>query len=255
MNAGAFIEDNAAPNPSGNKASEGEGQHTVTFVPPKEKAPPPEPNASRSVSHGDACFNHPWRQAYARCTYCLRPFCYADLVEHNGSEYCLEDLEHVSGGVPSMKLTPSRFSYASSVLFLANSLLILYYLLPQMILVLDSIEKLGLGFFLANISYIDWIVGLSGVFAFLGIISSLAVISHSRTKFFFAVFVLMGTLLFFTFFFLNAPNSPQSIYLLYIIIIAFVNMIMLSLSRFGYEGKASQKKYYDQVEWPRVETF
>ncbi len=224
-------------------------------MPPKEKAPPPEPDASRSVSRGDACFNHPWRQAYSKCTYCLRPFCYADLVEHNGNEYCLEDLEHVSGGVPKLKLTPSRFSYVSSFLFLANSLLIIFYLLPQMLLVLDSIGKLGPGLFLANISYIDWIVGLSGMFALLGIASSLAVISQSRAKFFFAVFVLMGTLLFFTFFLLNVPSNAQSTYLLYIVIIAFVNMIMLSLSRFGYEGKASQKKYYDQVEWPRVETF
>ncbi len=48
---------------------------------------------ARESASGLNCIWHPWRQAYAICSYCHRAFCFEDIVAERGNYYCLEDMD------------------------------------------------------------------------------------------------------------------------------------------------------------------
>ncbi len=242
---------NTAPEPQ-----QAGSPNNTAFIPQKEsEAHFTNPGPELSVKKGDMCFNHPWRQAYARCSFCKRPFCYADLVGHSGMQYCLEDINHMEHSVQKATISANRFTYVSSVLFLAGSLLLFYYTYPQFLLMLTQVQLSGLSIFIYNISYINFIVIMSSAFVILGIVSSISILAPSRGRFFLSALMLLAMLLFFPYEYLSSSSTYYGNYLLYVTIIVFVNMITLVMSRFGYEGRISEKKLMDQVEWPRIETF
>ncbi len=208
-----------------------------------------------NVKKGDMCFNHPWRQAYARCSFCKRPFCYADLVGYSGKQYCIEDMNHAQPAKPDAHLSTNRFTYISSILFLASSLILFYYTYPQFLLLFAQLQRVGFSSFINNVSYIYFVILASSAFVVLGLASSIAVLSTSHAKFFFSAVILLAMLLFFPYEYLSSSSTYYGNYLLYVTIIVFVNMIMLVMSRIGYEGRASAQKVAEQIEWPRLETF
>jgi hypothetical protein len=62
---------------------------SVTFSAGSEKVSEPEQG---KVPKGEKCTNHPWRDAYAQCSYCKRYFCYPDLVRYEGRSTALKIL-------------------------------------------------------------------------------------------------------------------------------------------------------------------
>ena len=79
------------------------------------------------------CTNHPWRHAYALCASDNLPYCYVDLIEHNGKLYCMQDIDSAAK-VHQMKQEtkyPNAFSTLASVLLLTNSILLGYFTYPQ----------------------------------------------------------------------------------------------------------------------------
>src|SRR5271155_5124433 len=51
---------------------------------------------STEKAKGKKCFWHPYRDAYAICSFCNRAFCFEDLTKLNDSYYCLEDIDSVN---------------------------------------------------------------------------------------------------------------------------------------------------------------
>lgn len=227
----------------------------TAFIPRREAEKAARESPDLNVKRGEMCFNHPWRQAYARCSYCKRPFCYADLVEHQGKQYCLEDLGHAAQGVEKREITPNRFTYLSSLLFLASSLILFYYTYPQALLLVNQAQAVGFHAFLAQLSYGYTIIIISSIFVLLGLISSVTVLSTSRRKFFASVLILFAMFIFFSYEYITGSSTATFNYLLYVTVVLFANMLMLALSRLGYEGKVSEKTFYEQMEWPKLETF
>jgi hypothetical protein len=211
--------------------------------------------AKADFSKGEMCFNHPWRAAYARCSYCNRPFCYADLTEHGGQQYCLEDLGHATEGPLKIAFTPNRFTYFASILFLLTSIMLFYYMYPQLQSIYSQILNHGLLSFLNQITYSSWIVLISSVFMIFGVVSSISVLSNSGVRFFGSVLMLISMLFFFSYQYLSTTSTGSPDYFLYLSLIIFLNLLMLVLSRSAYVGRTSEKSFYQAVEWPKVETF
>lgn len=91
------------------------------------------------------CISHPWREAYAICSVCNLPFCYADIMKYGNKFYCLADI----GKAESMgEKTAERphlniFNYGSSLLFVANAALLSYFLYPQVEFLITYVSTSG----------------------------------------------------------------------------------------------------------------
>gem|GEM_PF-4319409 len=216
-----------------------------------EAATPPMANFSKS----DMCFNHPWRRAYARCSYCKRPFCYADLVEYHKQQYCLEDLGYAAESRTKNTSTPNRFTYLASILFLASSLMIFYYTYPQLALITSLIGQVGVRQFLRQLTYSSDVIILSLIFAVAGFVSSVTVLSNSGRRFLVSSGILFVMILFFSYEYLSTTSTGTPDYFFYVTIILFLNLLMLVLSRIGFVGRSSEKVLIEQIEWPKIEVF
>ncbi len=201
------------------------------------------------------CFNHPWRPAYAQCSYCKRYFCYADLIEYGKQEYCLEDLSRAGQPSKITKFTPNRFTYIASALFIVNSFLIFYFIYPQVSLITTQINHLGLSGFLKQLTYGSEVILLNMAFVVMGFISSISVLSNSGKRFGVSVAVLFMMAVFFSYEYVSTTSTGAPDYFLYVTIILLVNMLVLVLSRLSYVGGASEERFTEQIEWPKVETF
>lgn len=217
----------------------------------------PEPTPRTDFARGEKCFNHPWRPAYARCSWCGRPFCYADLVENNKYQYCLEDLAHATEESTNIDIKPNRFTYLSSLLFLANAILILNYIYPQFLPLYSHIQSVGIGAYvmaiLPHMTYSSVFIISSFSLAALALISSALVLANSGKPFFLAVVILMIMIIFFSYGYLSTTGTGAPNYLLYVTLSLAVNMLVLVLSRLGYVGITAEERMYENLEWPKAE--
>ncbi|HUB92851.1 MAG TPA: hypothetical protein VL945_02720 [Candidatus Saccharimonadales bacterium] len=216
---------------------------------------PASPPQSQDFSRGEKCFNHPWRAAYARCSFCNRPFCYADLVDYEKKQYCLEDLGHATTTQTTVVFAANRFTYLASLLFVANAIIILYFNYPQFALLARQLLTLGPESFLLHMTFSSSVVLASLLFVVFGIALSFATFSNSTRVYFSSVFILLVMLLFFSYYYLSTTSTGAPNYFLYVSLALFANLLALALSRIGIIGRASQKAFADSVEWPRLETF
>ncbi len=205
---------------------------------------------SVNKAKGFTCVNHPWRPAYAVCSYCKRPFCYADLMEYNRSLYCLEDINKVSTGL-KVPRKANAFSYLSAMVLFSNAAILLYFTYPQTSYVIDTLFArglLGVGLLITNYG----IALLNTVLVLLGLIAATFIIRPSDRGFLISGMVIALMLMSLSFEYLNSNAS----YLLITTLISFANMVLLitskatSLGRYPVEEEAPQN-----VAWPRIETF
>lgn len=201
------------------------------------------------------CFNHPWRPAYARCSYCKRPFCYADLVENGKQQYCFEDLSHATDGKTKYAAAPNLSTYTASILFLISSLTILYYIAPQIQLITIQVAHVGPVTFLNTLTYSSEAILLSVLFATTGFLSSIIVLKNSVRGFLVCAVMLFATIIFFSYQYISTTSTGAPNYFLYVTLILFATMFMLALSRIGFVGRSSGKTFTEQIEWPKLETF
>jgi hypothetical protein len=93
---------------------------------------PTEAPKSRADSKEKAkdlfCSLHPFRHAYAICSYCHRPFCFEDIIEYQKDFYCIEDIDRIETR-QTEKLTYeySSSSLITSFILIGAFLLFLYY--------------------------------------------------------------------------------------------------------------------------------
>lgn len=227
--------------------------------------PDPEPEQeSTAPVREEMCFNHPWRPAYARCVYCKRPFCFADLIQNKDVFYCLEDA-YRENAITSAKTTgPNRFTYVSSVLFLCSAALVLYFIVPQ----ITPIFRLAYGQITANTGILSTIVDIAStmfgypliiisfVLCLLGFLCSYLVISNKNKKVFFSGVILAFYIIFFSYELLTTVSTGlNNGYLLYIMLLSIMNLCILVISRADYAGLTSERKFYEQGEWPKPGTY
>ena len=199
------------------------------------------------------CINHPWRHAYAKCNYCKRPFCYADLVEYSGLQFCLEDASKAGTTPKSEPITPNRFTYLSSLIFLGVSIAVLYYTYPQIGLLFTTAYSGGIQSIPLLLTYSYAVVLFTTVFIALGIISSILVLSNSAKLYYASAMILVFMLLFFMYEYLTTATTSSN-YLFYVNIALFCNMLVLALDRFSYMGTSSERATL-LLQLPKIETL
>ncbi len=209
-----------------------------------------------TVSRDETCSNHPWRPAYARCSLCHRPFCYADLVDYNHLSYCLEDIGHVKVDTAVSEPRPNRFNYLSSLLFLGIAAALLYYVYPQQLYIIStySFRPSSIATSLTQIASTYPVIMAYLLFGVLALMASIAMLSTSIRRFYAAVVILMLILFFLLYEYTNTFSTSLPNYLLYLIMAVFACMLAAVLSRLGYVGQAKEG-YSARLEWPAVETF
>ena len=207
---------------------------------------------SLKLAKGRTCVTHPWRDAYAICSYCKRPFCYSDIVAYGKGFYCTEDISKVSASTAErLKNSINTFAYVSAVLLVANAALLLYFN-PQSLIVINEVMKTGPLEFIKSINYVS-LVYLSNLFIILfGFISAALLFANSGKGAAIGGLVDSFTIIITTYELLNTNAN----YLFAVSAIAFVSIATIALSRMSAANKEYQEELkYPNVEWPKVEGF
>lgn len=206
------------------------------------------------ASKGLKCANHPYRNAYAICEYCKRPFCYADLVSYGNNLYCIEDIDKVSRGTGAAR-GRSAFAYLSSLLFISESAVLSYFAYPQFDFLLKHIYAVGITQFVLTLNYNYAVLTANILLAALGLVSSAIVLVKSGKASFVSGLIAGLLLIVLSYEYLNSNVE----YLLALSVLSCVNIGAIAISRMSYAGskeiaEAEEEEMMD-IEWPRVETF
>ena len=207
---------------------------------------------SLKLAKGRTCTTHPWRDAYAICSYCKRPFCYSDIVAYGKGFYCTEDIGKVSATTAEHLRNPiNTFAYVSAVLLVANAALLLYFN-PQSLTVINEIMRSGPLEFIKTINYVS-LVYLSNLFIILfGFISAILLFANSGKGVAIGGLVDSFTIIITTYELLNTNAN----YLFAVSAVAFISIATIALSRMSSANKKYQEELkYPNVEWPKVEGF
>jgi hypothetical protein len=204
---------------------------------------------------GEKCANHPWRDAYAQCSYCKRYFCYPDLVRYEGKEYCLEDLSKAPIAKGTFKVGPNRYTYVASLLLIVSSFFILYHTYPQITGFVGQISKFGIYGFLMKLS-LSSEIGLVNLFVVVGLlISGVVVFRNSGVGLGFTILVIFIALGLFVFEYMNIVNTGAPNYYIYIIAMLIFDTVFTIVSRVEFVERLYEKKSIATVDWPKFETF
>ncbi len=204
--------------------------------------------------HGVSCVIHPWRQAYAICDYCKRPFCYADIIDFHGNSYCLNDIDQATSIRIKHMETPTFFAYISSLLFALSSVILIYIMYNPAGFLIADIESVGFSVAILGVllQYIFIVVEL--LITLMSLVSAVVVIKRSNRAFVFGVSVLVLTLLDIGYEYLNS-NAP---YLYFVLGVTLVNIAVISTGRLNIIGSTKIERTEnatEHIEWPRPEVF
>ena len=221
-------------------------------VPKANKKVSKNEKSEMAAAKGLSCVNHPWRQAYATCKYCSRPFCYADLMEHDGNFYCIEDLDQATDKKAAKGSSLGAFAIIAAILFIVNSGVLAYFAPGQIFFVGDKLLAGQFSIFIATNSQAYYLELANFAVFVLGIVSCFAILSKKNAGFFFGAIVAAVSAVIISYQYLN----DSTYYLLGMSVIAFVEIVMLTFSRMsaGREIEEEELNPMD-IDWPRPEVF
>jgi len=234
------------------KMEEAESEAEITSMQkPKKRLTKTEKDSMESAK-GLMCVNHPWRPAYAICDYCKRPFCYADLVEYNNKFYCLEDIDKVTknpGGAGEAEMNP--FILAAGAIFIANAIILAYFVYPQIAYFTDQMTKIGLANFISTINY-SYMLSLLNLIAVILGLSAGVVLFVKLDKNIYSIFMGVVMLIISSYIYLIS----NALYLLAVTVIAFIAIGSLAYGRIPSGISTEEKELRPtDIEWPRLESF
>lgn len=208
---------------------------------------------SIKLAKGQFCVNHPWRHAYAVCNVCRLPYCYIDIMEDHGKLYCLNDIDQ-SATSSDTDLNPSvnSFTAISSVIFLANSALLGYYVYPQALYLATNAVNSGTISYLLTIGQSYYLPLANMAIAVFGVIAAFSIFRKSIYGFALGLLVSMVGLMLVLYEYLNS-SVPY----------LFVSsaLLLLSLASMTYSKMSAAKEVIEQnstvseIEWPKTETY
>ncbi|MEM3228031.1 MAG: hypothetical protein QW774_01570 [Candidatus Micrarchaeaceae archaeon] len=208
---------------------------------------------SIEAAKGLTCVLHPWRPAYAICSYCKRPFCYADLVEYDGKFYCLEDIDKVATGrKPAAVTSYNRFSSAAGGIFLVTAIIFGYFIYPQLSYIASYVSASGLTAFVLN--YQKYATPLLNTIIILMLIAAGVNVLVRRGKGSYSSAILGGLIIVaISYEYLNSSIS----YLLLTSLLGFISIVLLAYGRVAKSAteEEAEVKQTNTIEWPRLETF
>ena len=156
---------------------------------------------SIKLAKGQQCAWHPWRGSYATCSYCRRPFCYQDLVEHKKSYYCLEDIDTVFPEHEKMqKISEHNWSTIGGVLLMLTvAVFVVYFLVyGNTIQSLSTITN-NLPASLLHANGTNMLSLIEAIFIALAFVAALMVLLGARGAFYLGMITCIGILSIFSY--------------------------------------------------------
>jgi hypothetical protein len=211
---------------------------------------------SRATAKKLFCAWHPWRRAYAICSYCHRPFCYEDMAEYKEGYYCLEDVNAVMHSyLQKLHSAYNKTNMIAAIILVSAFLFFLYNTKGQLAYILNYASTLGPVMFVESIkwAYIMILMELAVMVASLAI----ALYATGRSRRGNVLGILIGVIgvVFFTY--LYIPTGTQ-----YLAITA--GLEFLAFLAFVYSAAAEARVYeqqeinpesYNMLLWPNVSKF
>ncbi len=234
-------------------------QERAIAAQPVQKAAkePGQPQGSQAEVKDLYCTNHPWRKAYAICDKCKLPYCYVDIIEYKKKTYCLQDIDFAAKQQEKEveEVVTNNFSMVASALFLANSVLLLYFTYQQASFMFTSAAGQGLSgaaaFFL-NLNPQYYVPLANTLIIVFGFVSAVAILRRSISSFGFSFFYAFITLFIIAYEYLNSNVT----YLLMSSIILLLTISFTTYSRMSSTTPAeSNYNTLPSVEWPKPESF
>lgn len=211
---------------------------------------------SRQAASGLYCEWHPWRQAYAVCYTCHKPYCYEDISEYNGRYYCLEDIDAAAASEkPTTTFEYNKVSMVSASAFILTILVYVYFVSNLLVYIGTLAAQSGIGSILsaANSTYMLVLAGLLIlIFVFM---SGVLIFAQSRKGYWLAIF--SGSIAFVFFSYIYISNFE-----LYGFVISALSFIGIVGLRYAIHSKTmeSQPKAPTPSEslaynWPTASSF
>jgi len=188
---------------------------------------------SRKLASKMNCVIHPWRQAYAICDFCKRPFCYEDIMEYNGSYYCLDDIDKVSQEIrASLNVRYTRLSVMSSTMFFLVLLVFIYSQSGVIAPLISGTLQYGPSIYGASGSGLaNLLAAASLLAAVLSFISGVMVIMSAHISFRVSAISGLFTVALFSYQYLNNGNLFYGA----ISALSFIGLVSLAYSRVATE--------------------
>jgi len=188
----------------------------------------------RKAAENLACELHPWRKAYAICDFCKRPFCYEDIAEHNGTFYCIDDIDRVPESVKATRVESyNSISLLSVFCYVAMLAVFSYTSYPQ---VNSFVQQMIAAQTFNNPIYIVFLNNLllsTGILvSILSFLAGAMVLIESKRSFIFATAVSVLGGLFFLYTYLATTFLFYAVYAG----VEFLAIILLAYSRTYYEA-------------------
>ena len=201
-----------------------------------------------------ACTNHPWRPSYALCSYCGRPFCYADTMNFHGKIYCIEDIDQAARIQLQTSEPPTSFLYLTSLLFASCAVMLVYLIYQPAIYVLGEFVHAGLSLALLGLINRYLFITLEMLIVVLNFVAAVLIIRRTTRIFAFGAVVITLSLMVLSYVYLS--SNAQNLYLA--LALTVINVAILSLARMstvGAFGTAQLERAAGGIEWPRPESF
>ncbi len=202
----------------------------------KKKGKTRSEEESEEAAGGLSCVWHPWRPAYAICSYCHRPFCFEDIVEQNGHYYCLEDIDKV-GTESAISEVSGKLNYVnvgaiSGIMYVAVFLLFILFASTQLSSVISYSNSVGFFAFLSSAKLEELLLVLESAAALLAFVAGFLTILHTKAAVAIGPIAALLTIIMFAYGF-------AAYGILYAAIIAAVAIIALLMQAYSLVGSRS----------------
>lgn len=203
----------------------------------------------KELANGLKCLHHPWRDAYAVCSYCKLGYCYADIEEGKNGYYCIDDIDMETNGAQEYINVPNYIANVAALLFLITGALFVYITYPQIQFIAANIGTninalIGFGY-----SYTFSLLNM--LFAAICIGTSLVILAQRRRMILAGEIAAFMVIIVLTYEYL----ITNSINLLGIDVFAFFAVIALAISNTAYYAVSYENMNAKKINWVRPEVF
>jgi hypothetical protein len=215
---------------------------------------------SREAARGRNCVWHPWREAFAVCTYCHRPFCFEDTMEYGNEYYCLEDIDYASSTYKEkLAARGNTIGVASGVLLLLGFLAFFYFSNGQVIYVAGYLYKVGLPYFLGHINYSYTFALIDSIIMVLGFVTAILVFTQHDNAFILGMLVCLSSVAIFSYQYISTFTT-YFILLDTLMLFGFITLLISRTSTGEVRESAklissSRAQENRMVRWPNVGKF
>lgn len=214
---------------------------------------------SREAAKGKTCAWHPWREAYAVCSYCKRPFCFQDIIEQNREYFCLEDIDNAPLSYDKITAkSGSSVGVLAGIVLIISFITFFYFSNAQILTIFGYFtSSAGLSNFLANVNYSYVVALLETAMMIIGFVAGIMLVLHYESASFTAILVCIGMVAVFTYQYTNTRTS----YLLVVDGIVFLSFLLILISRaveISAQGDTSmplQRFDHGMIKWPNAGRF